>query len=62
MNSDKNICACCKKALVGFYDICDVCGWQDDPIQNKNPDYDGGANEMSLNQAKQAYKEGKKIY
>lgn len=37
-------------------DICPVCDWQDDPLQEKNPDYEGGANEMSLNQAKEAYR------
>jgi ribosomal protein L37AE/L43A len=42
-------------------DICDRCGWQDDAVQVKNPDYTGGANMMSLNQAKEAYRQGKHI-
>ena len=62
MNLNENKCACCGEIFVGLYDICEVCGWQDDLVQNKNPDYKGGANEMSLNEAKQAYKEGKEIY
>ena len=37
------------------FEICPVCGWQDDDIQNADPDFAGGANEMSLNQAKDAY-------
>ena len=60
----KERCSCCgNKTIIdkGHYDICDVCGWQDDPIQNDNEYYEGGANEMSLKQAKKAYKEGKKI-
>jgi hypothetical protein len=44
-----------------FFDICKVCGWQDDPIQNDDPDYDGGANYISLNEAKQAFAEGKHL-
>lgn len=32
--------------------LCQVCYWEDDKIQNNNPDYDGGANEISLNEAK----------
>ena len=58
----KQLCACCGKSMVGFYEICGICGWQNDDIQNEDPDFDGGANEMSLNEAKQAYKEGKEIY
>ncbi|MBR3954716.1 MAG: hypothetical protein IKJ63_04525 [Clostridia bacterium] len=58
----KSICACCGMIEVEFYDFCDVCGWQDDLVQNKNPDYRGGANQMSLNEAKEAYKKGEKIY
>lgn len=70
MNSSKNNeftygrrkCACCGRIEVDFYDICNVCGWQNDLLQNAKPDYRGGANKMSLNEAKQAYKEGKEIY
>ncbi len=58
----KSICACCGLIEVEFYDICSVCGWQYDLAQNKIPDYKGGANQMSLNEAKEAYKNGKEIY
>lgn len=34
------------------YDICSYCGWEDDDIQNDDPNYMGGANQMSLNQYK----------
>jgi hypothetical protein len=57
-------CACCGNALspeLKFFDICQVCYWQDDPIQNDDPDYDGGANYISLNQAKQALAAGQSI-
>ena len=68
MNQDNNYdkyskhsCACCGKCYVNFYDICDICGWQDDILQNKKPDYKGGANQMSLNEAKAAFSKGEKI-
>jgi hypothetical protein len=30
------------------YHICEVCGWEDDGIQNDDPTYPGGANELCL--------------
>jgi hypothetical protein len=33
------------------YAICPVCYWEDDPVQNINPNFVGGANRVSLNQA-----------
>jgi hypothetical protein len=47
--------------MVERYDICEVCGWQDDNVQNNDPDYRGGANTMSLNEAKEAYRKGEKM-
>lgn len=41
----------------GSYDICKVCFWEDDPIQLEDPTYEGGANKVSLIQAKENYKE-----
>ena len=34
----------------GSFDICEVCFWEDDPVQLENPDYEGGANKVSLRQ------------
>ena len=45
----------------GSYDVCPKCGWIDEPFQEENPNEDGGVNFMSLNQARQAWKEGKPI-
>lgn len=56
----KTKCACCGEEVDKF-DICEVCGWQDDGLQNDNPDYKGGANKKSLNEAKEIYKNGKKV-
>jgi hypothetical protein len=36
----------------GAYEICSVCGWEDDPAQSADPDLAGGANRESLNQAR----------
>lgn len=54
-------CAVCG-SIVEYHDICEVCGWEDDIVQNAHPDYRGGANQMSLNEAREAYKKGEKIY
>lgn len=56
----KTKCALCGEE-VDRYDICDVCGWQDDDLQRDDPNYKGGANKMSLNEARKAYKENKEI-
>ena len=48
-------CPCCGKTLVEEHEICDVCDWQNDPIQLEKPDYAGGANKISLNAAREQY-------
>jgi hypothetical protein len=52
-------CAVCGSDVESF-DICDTCGWQDDGLDNRNPDEAIGPNKMSLNEAKQAYKKQNK--
>jgi hypothetical protein len=54
-------CPCCgyytfSHKLDGEFDKCPVCYWIDDPIQMEDPDYHGGANISSLNQARVNYK------
>ncbi len=52
-------CLCCGYKTIDAelqFEICPVCFWQDDDIQNKNPDYSGGANAPSLNQARDNFK------
>ena len=56
------LCPCCGKTMVGDYDICDECYWENDPVQSWKPYSGGGVNEMSLNEARAAYKEGKNIH
>ena len=45
--------------IEGEFSICDYCAWEDDDVQNKDPDFEGGANQMSLNQYKQFWEENK---
>ena len=56
-------CICCELGCVddGGDDICTVCGWQDDDIQNDDPDFAGGANELSLTEYRRKFKEKRKI-
>lgn len=51
-------CPCCGEYTIetpGMYDICKVCGWEDDDTQSADPDYAGGANSLSLNQYKEQF-------
>ena len=43
------------------YDICPICNWENERYQYEHPNEDGGANKMSLNQAKEAWKNGEKV-
>ena len=46
-------CPVCGRTVfeqVGKYEICEVCGWEDDPVQLADPDFAGGANKLSLNE------------
>lgn len=56
-------CPCCGEGMVEAgheFDICEVCGWEDDNFQFAHPDYRGGANKMSLNEARAAWQAKKK--
>lgn len=50
-------CPCCGFLTLlqpppGSYTLCPVCYWEDDSVQFADPDYEGGANSESLNQAR----------
>lgn len=52
-------CPCCDQPViieVGCYEICDLCGWEDDPVQSADLDYCGGANQNSLRKARDAWR------
>src|SRR5436305_8121773 len=53
-------CPCCgfltlEEPPPGTYEICPVCYWEDDPVQFDDPSYTGGANRVSLAQARQNF-------
>ncbi len=56
----KYLCPCCENYTLddgpGHFEICPVCYWEDDNIQRDDPDYRGGANDISLNEARKNYK------
>ena len=37
------------------FDVCEVCGWENDGVQFDDPDYRGGANDENLNEARAAW-------
>ena len=37
------------------FDVCEICGWENDCVQNDDPGYRGGANFVSQNEAKSNY-------
>lgn len=52
----KYTCPCCGYKTLdeqprGTYEICLLCFWEDDPVQYEDPDYEGGANGISLREA-----------
>jgi len=60
MTEKQYTCACCGELTLeypDFYEICPVCGWEDDPVQRDDPDYAGGANELSLNNYRKAMRQ-----
>ncbi len=53
-------CPCCGfHALAaperGSFEICGVCGWEDDWVQYRDPTFRGGANAESLHDARAAF-------
>lgn len=51
-------CLCCGTHTIrrrDMYEICSVCGWEDDPSQAHDENLKGGANRQSLAQARAAW-------
>lgn len=54
-------CPCCgyytfNESVENTFSICRVCYWEDDGVQLRDPDYEGGANVPSLNQSRENFK------
>ncbi len=53
-------CPCCGYRTLdgpdyGCYDICELCGWEDDHVQLAHPMMGGGANKVCLLEAQQNF-------
>ena len=53
-------CRCCgfwtlSDPQTGNYEVCPVCFWEDDAVQNADPEYEGGTNRVSLSEARGKY-------
>lgn len=59
--SQSDFCPCCGREKVEKFDICSICGWENDPLQMQKPSYCGGANKMSLHEAQEAFRKGKTV-
>lgn len=56
-----HMCPVCGKfefPMHGSFEVCEVCGWEDDPVQMEFPDEDHCANELSLNEYRKKYQSG----
>lgn len=61
----EHLCPVCGKhtfSKYGSYEICPVCGWEDDSVQLKSPDFSGGANFESLNDFRKRWQEKQADY
>lgn len=62
ITTSKFNCPCCGQKTLSeerMFEVCKVCGWEDDNIQFANPDMAGGANYFSLNKYRELYLQGK---
>lgn len=53
-------CRCCGFLTLsdpGVYEICPVCFWEDDPVQNEDSSFAGGANRVTLDEARRNFVE-----
>ena len=44
------------------FEECPVCGWVNDGVQQADPDYPGGYNRISLNDARKKWEAGRKVW
>jgi Zn finger protein HypA/HybF involved in hydrogenase expression len=60
----KILCPCCEQfefSGEGSFELCPVCDWENDSVQSGEPDYAGGANIMSLNEAREAFRQRRMV-
>jgi len=56
----KHTCPCCGYRTLdddspGSHLICEICFGEDDPVQFEDPEFEGGANTVSLKQAQRNF-------
>jgi hypothetical protein len=56
----RHTCPCCGYKPLddnspGSHLICEICFWEDDPVQFEDPGFRGGANAVSLKQAQRNF-------
>jgi hypothetical protein len=65
VSEPRHSCLCCGKRTLQTHqewEVCTVCGWEDDPVYYKNPEICAGANGMSLSAARDQYdRTGKRV-
>ena len=62
MKKVKLRCPVCNKyyfTSLNSYEICPICNWENDLLQNNNPDLSEGANKLNLKQAIEKYRNEK---
>ena len=52
----------CMSEPSGSFDICPVCGWEEDGYQQRHPDETGANGKWTLNKAKETWKRGKTLF
>ena len=63
--NDETICPLCGQHHFeenDDFEECPVCGWVNDGVQRADPNYRGGDNRISLNEAKKKFAAGKKVF
>jgi hypothetical protein len=57
-NGNKVVCPVCGKYIFQAeddFEVCRICGWENDGFQYRHPDFAGGANDDSLNQYRERW-------
>lgn len=57
-------CPCCGNKTLSserMFEVCGVCGWEDDKVQFDDPNFSGGANYFSLNKYRELFLQGKNV-
>ena len=60
----EKICPCCGRYYFkerSAFEICPVCGWEDDPLQRREEEFAGGANKVCLREARELFEKSLKI-